>query len=106
MCGHELCHEGVYYSTPFAPEKYLGKTLIEESRDKVIADLTRALKHYAGIAGNLAFSIDTTLDFDMVKYPHNTFFIKDKNGVVIVLRTECVAREVLREYNLIDQEAL
>lgn len=113
MSGHEMCTEGVFFipsdKPKFEPEKYLGKSLIDEpsklsedQKDKVIADLTAALQHYAGTRGELAIVIET--DLDLTRLSPKAFSIVDKNGIAFIARSEVVALQVLREYNLIKQE--
>lgn len=116
MCGHELCGDGVYFipnerKSDFHPEKYLGNSLVNEKdtfsenlKDKVISDLTAALKHYAGVHAELALGIET--DFDLSRIGLNAFSITDRNGVVYIARGEVVAQKVLREYNIIEQEKI
>lgn len=99
MCGHESCTDSVYFIPPnetenFSPEKYLGKSLVEDKKDKVIADLVLALKAYAGHWDKG--------DRDGFGWSNGRFFYEDKFGHREDAKGPEIALKKLREYNLIE----
>lgn len=118
MSGHEMCAEGIYsvtegksckggrnssQATPrpaVTPSPSKPHAEIETYKDKVIADLKTALLYYAGEQSGLGLRVACDIDFS--KHKVSTFRIRDVNGDFVIARDESVAREVLKEYNLIE----